>query len=626
MRVHPALPVCVVLVLVAAGALLMPGRAGAGEYTVAACDAANRAFAGAEFIRSSGGDYSHRKYCDRPREGNSLQIRNISGAPHGHRGAIRWAAPAGARVVGVRLEASLRRDSGHFARLGWFNSAGDDAGRIASGADEPGGFQPFDGEAASGRAGFQAELRCERADRCPASSQARTWIRSVRLSLRDERAPELRLGGSLLAGGWLRGFRTLEFGASDRGAGLRRLTTTVAGSPLQPSATFECATAGGGSLATALQPCEPEQTRSATLSTAARPFVDGTNRLRLCAADFGRDPNQTCAAREVLVDNLEPSATLGRPDPADPELIPARVDDAHSGPASASISFRPVGGGQWTRVPTALAGGSAGARIDSSSYPAGRYRFRVEATDVAGNRANGERLPDGSPLVLRFPLRSPARLTLKAAADGRGRKGKPRRHPYGRAIGVSGRLRLAGGADPGGLEVTVAERLEPGSDPRFRSRVVITDRRGRFSARLPAGPSRRIVARFKGSRRNLPAESRPARVAVLGESVLKLGKRRVRAGGRVRFTGRVGMAGARIPGRGKVLELQVREQGRRRFRTVRRALHSDRRGRVSTAYTFGRFYTRPERFEFRLRATPQARWPYRAPANSKPRTLVVVPR
>ena len=79
-------------------------------------------------------------------------------------------------------------------------------------------------------------------------------------------------------------------------------------------------------------------------------------------------------------------------------------------------------------------------------------------------------------------------------------------------------------------------------------------------------------------------------------------------------------------GPGKLVELQVREGGRGRFRTVKHAFRTDRRGEWRTSYRFGRFYTEPTRFRFRLRVPPEGRWPYRGPTHSRARKLTVVPR
>jgi hypothetical protein len=134
-----------------------------------------------------------------------------------------------------------------------------------------------------------------------------------------------------------------------------------------------------------------------------------------------------------------------------------------------------------------------------------------------------------------------------------------------------------------------------------------------------------VTVSFAGNPRLLGSASRPRKLAVAGKVSLRLGKRSVRAGKRARFRGRIGTRGARVPAPGKVVELQVRERGERRFRTVEDAIHSGRRGQVRTSYRFGRFYTSPARFQFRLKVTRQARWPYRAPTHSRPRTLTVKP-
>ncbi len=134
------------------------------------------------------------------------------------------------------------------------------------------------------------------------------------------------------------------------------------------------------------------------------------------------------------------------------------------------------------------------------------------------------------------------------------------------------------------------------------------------------------MVRFAGSRRLLPSASRPRKLAVAGRVTMKLSRKRVAAGGRVRFRGRIGAKGARIPAPGKVVELQVREQGSRRFRTVGDAIHSGRNGSVRASYRFARFYRSPARFAFRLKVTREADWPYRAPTHSRPKRLTVMPR
>jgi hypothetical protein len=87
----------------------------------------------------------------------------------------------------------------------------------------------------------------------------------------------------------------------------------------------------------------------------------------------------------------------------------------------------------------------------------------------------------------------------------------------------------------------------------------------------------------------------------------------------------VGTFGAAM-GRGKLVELQVRGGGIRRYRTIRQAFRTDPGGRWRMRYRFDRFYRRPTRFRFRVEVTPEAGWPYLTPAVSRSRVLTVLPR
>jgi hypothetical protein len=93
----------------------------------------------------------------------------------------------------------------------------------------------------------------------------------------------------------------------------------------------------------------------------------------------------------------------------------------------------------------------------------------------------------------------------------------------------------------------------------------------------------------------------------------------------VLFRGSVGTLGAALT-RGKLVELQVKGGGIRRYRTVRQAFRTDPRGRWSLRYGFDRFYKRPTKFRFRLKVSREGGWPYLAPSVSRSRTLQVVPR
>ena len=129
----------------------------------------------------------------------------------------------------------------------------------------------------------------------------------------------------------------------------------------------------------------------------------------------------------------------------------------------------------------------------------------------------------------------------------------------------------------------------------------ITRRDGRFSARLPKGPSRRVrvtyCGRDGGHYRDLRLRAKPS----VG---LRANRRRVRNGRSVVFTGRV--RSRPIPTGGKLVELQAFFRGRwRTFQT----LHTKRRGTFRFRYWFGGTQG-TVRYRFRAVAPREGGYPY----------------
>ena len=152
------------------------------------------------------------------------------GAPANRYGRISWAAPPSSKIIGVSGEARLRNDIGQQARLSFLDSRGIEVGRIATGSDSPGGFEPFSRQLSDGgRDRFAASLVCAAGGGCRSTDQARTWIRSVRLTINDAVAPVVFLGGSLTEPGWHRGSGGLSVFSGDFGSGIRRLDVSVNG-------------------------------------------------------------------------------------------------------------------------------------------------------------------------------------------------------------------------------------------------------------------------------------------------------------------------------------------------------------------------------------------------------------
>jgi hypothetical protein len=616
-----AVAACLATAAILLVAAFEPPAAAAGRYDVVQCDRANRAFTDARFDRVNGGDYGFLYRCEEDEDGNSLQIRPITGSQRGRYGRISWQSPPGSRIVAVAAEARLRNDAGHVARLSFLGGDGGEVGRIATGDDEATAFVRYDRAVGDGgRAGFAATLGCEQARGCPASEQAKAWLRSIRLTVDDRAAPVATAGGSLSGPGWHRGVGTLGAVASDQGSGVRRLAITVNGVAVPPTQTVPCDVIPGSPQVRRMRPCPPSYAAQAVADTTARPFTDGANELRVCASDYGRDATPACTTRTVHVDNSPPSvAFAAAEDRADPELIRARVLDRHSGVAAASISYRPLSGGAWRELPSRIVGGELQARVESSSEPPGAYAFRALATDAVGNLAVSTTRADGRPMVVDFPLRGRTRLRAAVAGRERAEVG------YGSRPRLEAVLRDEDGEVVAGAEVELVERFAPGSSLGPVGRTLTTDAHGRVRARLTRGPSRTVAVRYEGSRRYLGSAAAPVAVAVRGAARLDPLPARIRAGRRVVFRGSIGAYGAAMP-KGKLVELQARGGGLRRFRTVGHAFRTDGRGRWRMRYRFDRFYTEPTRFRFRLRVTRERRWPYLAPALSPARTLVVRPR
>lgn len=612
----------VMLVCVAVFGAVFTPVARAGRYTVVQCDPASRAFADADFERRNGGDYGFAHRCEEDEDASSLQIYTITTTPQNHFGRISWAAPTGARIIGIGLEARLRSDAGQQARLSFLDTSGAEIGRIAIGSGAAGGFERYERQLADGgRERFAASLTCVDANGCRPSEQAKTWVRSIRLVIDDLVPPSLTVSGSLLAPGWHRGSGDVAASAIDAGSGVRRIEVGVGLAPLPPSKTFPCSVVAGSALVTRMRPCAGMQTVNGTLDTASAPFADGANLVWACAQDYGADGEPGCSQWVVMVDNTAPSvAFAAAQDREDPELIRATVADATSGVASGSIAYRPVAGGAWRELPTELTDGELNARVDSSSEPKGRYVFRATTTDAAGNVAVSDLRRDGEEMLLEFPLREGT--SLSASIGGRDHASVD----YGGRVEVAGVLRDGRGRPIAGEPVDMIERFAGGSSLEPVSRTERTDQRGRYAFRSSSGPSRRIAVSYPGSRRYLDSAAAPIRLGVRGSATLSVSSRHVKAGGVVVFSGAVGRFGAQLPADGKLVELQVRGGGIHRYRTVRRAFHTDDEGRWRTRYGFERFYDRPTRFRFRLEVPAESRWPYLEPTRSRARSLTVTPR
>jgi len=160
---------------------------------------------------------------------------------------------------------------------------------------------------------------------------------------------------------------------------------------------------------------------------------------------------------------------------------------------------------------------------------------------------------------------------------------------HGHAATVSGFLGTSG------LTALAGEQVQVLTAPEFPARpydavgpftqtaVVTTDSNGLWSARLPAGPSRLVMANYAGSPTTEPSSSTTVNLIVPARIRLLSVTRRVPWGGAVRIIGRV--TGGYLPPGGALIRLRY---GRgTRYTTYGVREHVTGNGRFSTNYTFG---------------------------------------
>lgn len=438
----------------------------------------------------------------------------------------------------------------------------------------------------------------------------------------DLSAPTIRFAG--VPGGWSDHPVTVTAIAEDPFSGM------ASGGPNGP---FTAVAVDGGVPTLSLG-----DSAAATVSGEGTHVVSGWGRDVLGnAGEAATAPSAT-----VRIDETAPRVAFGaaqRPD--DPELIEVEVADSLSGPSPdrGSIEARPAGTAQrFQPLPTTASGGRLLGRWSSDDFPPGSYEFRATGFDDAGNATVTDRRLDGSPMVLRNPIKIPA--TVESGFGGARlvwqhchRVGGGRRCrreavtdfdsrpavwtvPYGRPLRFGGVLHTTAGAPLGGQPVEIVETFAPGADSAQRRTTVLTRPDGRFDATLSPGPSRRVEALFAGTRTLTRATGRPVTMAVRAGVRLHASTRAARIGGKpVIFSGRLLAAEASVPRTGRPIQLQFRVPGGgwSEFRTVQ----TDRRGRFRYPYAFTDDDSRDIRFQFRAVSPEQSDWPYR-PAASAP--------
>ena len=146
--------------------------------------------------------------CGDPKEDHAIKISNTRFAQQGRSGRVRWSTQSPSLgIVGASVQANLRRDRGHVARLWMADADGDELAKVATGSKKATGFRHYSWHSSGPRAEqFIAHLRCDHRGGCKHSEVAKTWLRNIHFEVADYADPRLdAVEGSSFGTGWLRG-------------------------------------------------------------------------------------------------------------------------------------------------------------------------------------------------------------------------------------------------------------------------------------------------------------------------------------------------------------------------------------------------------------------------------------
>lgn len=391
--------------------LLAAKEATAGKYSVAQCGWHIGADAG--WADSTGGaKFRPDAYCATPPGADPFDGAHLKSFTRDGQGTVsgtryarwRWDAPEGTGITRVSGTWWHALHDGIEQRIGVANwSGGFDVFAAAAGTDvTPRGFVVG---FSTPMPALEDRLLCAKAESKWCNLDPGSWsaIRALTITIEDNFLPVFSLGGDILAGGWLRGERKLEYSALDGGAGLKRTEALLDGRPVVGhDHPCNVVSIGGEWQATTMRPCPTTRVGYYPISTTG--FSDGPHSVSHCATDFAGNVN-CVPGRTILIDNNPPAhpreLTLAggdgwrRTNDFDPNWI-----NPDQGPAS------PIGGASW-RI-TGPAGYDSGAKfvaghdlhgLQNLFVPrAGVYSLGIWLRDEAGN----ETASSAASLPLRF--------------------------------------------------------------------------------------------------------------------------------------------------------------------------------------------------------------------------------
>jgi hypothetical protein len=291
--------------------------------------------------------------------------------------------------------------------------------------------------------------------------------------------------------------------------------------------------------------------------------------------------------RAVSIDGTAPTVNLvptkgGR-------TITLSATDALSGVKTGQIEVRTTKIAPFAPLTTSLKSGKLKATVGKGKTPSD-YGIRVSATDNAGNVTAGQL----TSMTLNTRLNKHLSKVRNASAT----------IPYNRDVVVTGRLTTVDGVPLGGQAISVTSTLRQARAKPTPLRTVTTAPSGRFSFRVQPGPSRKLDITFGGAP-DLLHRTRSVTLHVPARSTIQASDTKVSGAASVRFSGRLGLVGAKLPSGGKIVVLEARQRGRWSTVASTRA-----RGAKASWHATAHFRGNPGTYPVRLRIPREAVFPY----------------
>jgi hypothetical protein len=402
------------------------------------------------------------------------------------------------------------------------------------------------------------------------SSNAGLQFQGATVTVEDTSPPVMDAGSP--ADGWHRPADALTATGTDAG-GLKEMHVAIDGAEVAAQA-FTC----DNHLAS---PCPANPHLPIPLTGLA----DGTHSVTVSGVDVVSNGGR--GDRAVNIDGTPPNVDLvptqaGR-------TITFAVSDALSGVKGGEIQIRAKQDAPFAPLPTTLSKGRLKATVPKGKTPSD-YGIHVAVTDNAGNVTAGQL----TTMTLNTRVNKHLRKVRNASAT----------VPYKRDAVVTGRLTTTDGVPLGGQQILVTSTLRQSRATPQLVRSVTTAASGRFSLRIAPGPSRKLDIGYVGGA-DLLHRTRSVTLHVPAHSSIRASRRTVFGTATVRFSGRLGLLGARLPAGGKIVVLEAEQHGH--WSTV---ATTKAKGRKASWRAVAHFRGNPGTFPVRLRIPREAVFPY----------------